>query len=165
MELIFALFVAATLVWFVQQAWVPEIEKAIQQMPMTGEICDGRLAWPSEAVLLQEGPFMRIHVSPGGFTEMGVVESADLVLAFGPNDLKLGSSLGLGLLTLPYPPGCLFFSKNRSCFSLPCRSWRPLHMIKTMPSAAGVLPAIENLIARVYFCSLSYPPLGGWGQL
>ena len=56
---------------------------------------------------------MRIHVSPGGFTEMGVVESADLVLAFGPNDLQVGSSLGLGLLTLPYPTGwILFFSKT-----------------------------------------------------
>ena len=112
-ELVFALLVAATAVWFVQQAWVPEIEKAIQQMPTTGEIRGGRLAWPSEAVLLQEGPFMRIDVRPGGFTEMGVVESADLVLAFGPNDLQVGSSLGLGLLTLPYPTGwILSFSKT-----------------------------------------------------
>ena len=112
-ELVFALLVAATAVWFVQQAWVPEIEKAIQQMPATGEIRGGRLAWPSEAVLLQEGPFMRIDVRPGGFTEMGVVESADLVLAFGPNDLQVGSSLGLGLLTLPYPTGwILSFSKT-----------------------------------------------------
>ena len=112
-ELVFALLVAATAVWFVQQAWVPEIEKAIQQMPTTGEIRGGRLAWPSEAVLLQEGPFMRIDVRPGGFTEMGVVESADLVLAFGLNDLQVGSSLGLGLLTLPYPTGwILSFSKT-----------------------------------------------------
>ena len=112
-ELVFALLVAATAVWFVQQAWVPEIEKAIQQMPTTGEIRGGRLAWPSEAVLLQEGPFMRIDVRPGGFTEMGVVESADLVLAFGPNDLQVGSSLGLGLLTLPYPTGwILSFNKT-----------------------------------------------------
>jgi hypothetical protein len=112
-ELVFALLVAATAVWFVQQAWMPEIEKAIEQMPTTGEIRGGRLAWPSEAVLLQEGPFMRIDVRPGGFTEMGVVESADLVLAFGPNDLQVGSSLGLGLLTLPYPTGwILSFSKT-----------------------------------------------------
>ena len=112
-ELVFALLVAATAVWFVQQAWVPEIEKAIQQMPTTGEIRGGRLAWPSEAVLLQEGPFMRIDVRPGGFTDIGVVESSDLVLAFGPSDLRVGSSLGLGLLTLPYPTGwILSFSKT-----------------------------------------------------
>ena len=112
-ELFFALLVAATAVWFVQQAWVPVIEKAIQQMPLTGEIRGGRLAWPSEAVLLQEGPFMRIDVRPGGFTDIGVVESSDLVLAFGPSDLRVGSSLGLGLLTLPYPTGwILSFSKT-----------------------------------------------------
>jgi len=112
-ELFFALLVAATAVWFVQQAWVPVIEKAIQQMPLTGEIRGGRLAWPSEAVLLQEGPFMRIDVRPGGFTDIGVVESSDLVLAFGPSDLRVGSSLGLGLLTVPYPTGwILSFSKT-----------------------------------------------------
>ena len=112
-ELFFALLVAATAVWFVQRAWVPVIEKAIQQMPLTGEIRGGRLAWPSEAVLLQEGPFMRIDVRPGGFTDIGVVESSDLVLAFGPSDLRVGSSLGLGLLTLPYPTGwILSFSKT-----------------------------------------------------
>ncbi len=110
-ELVSALMVAATVVWFVQQAWVPVIDKAIRQMPPTGEIRGARLAWPSGAVLQQEGPFMRIDVRPGGFTN--VVESADLVLAFGPSDLRIGSSLGLGLLTLPYPTGwILSFNKT-----------------------------------------------------
>ena len=110
-ELVFALMVAATVVWFVQQAWVPVIDKSIRQMPPTGEIRAARLAWPNGAVLQQEPPFMRIDVRPGGFTN--VVESADLVLAFGPSDLRIGSSLGLGLLTLPYPTGwILSFNKT-----------------------------------------------------
>ena len=110
-ELFFALMVAATVVWFVQQAWAPVIDKTIRQMPPTGEIRGGRLAWPSGAVLQQEGPVMRIDVRPGGFAN--VVESADLVLAFGSSDLRIGSSLGLGLLTLPYPTGwILSFNKT-----------------------------------------------------
>ncbi len=110
-ELVFALMVAATVVWFVQQAWVPVIDKSIRQMPPTGEIRAARLAWPSGAVLQQEGPFMRIDVRPGGFTN--VVESADLVLAFDASRLQVGSSLGLGLLTLPYPTGwILSFNKT-----------------------------------------------------
>ncbi|MEE2948286.1 MAG: hypothetical protein VX392_08195, partial [Verrucomicrobiota bacterium] len=110
-ELIFAVLVAATVVWFVKQAWVPVIEKSIQHMPLTGEIRVGRLAWPSEAVVQQEGPFMRIDVRPGGFTN--VVESADLVLAFGPDNLQVGSNLGLGLLPLPYPTGWIWsFNKT-----------------------------------------------------
>ena len=110
-ELFFALMVAATVVWFVQQAWAPVIDKTIRQMPPTGEIRGGRLAWPSGAVLQQEGPFMRIDVRPGGFAN--VVESADLVLAFDASRLQVGSSLGLGLLTLPYPTGwILSFNKT-----------------------------------------------------
>ena len=110
-ELVFALMVSATVVWFVQQAWVPVIDKTIKQMPPTGEIRGGRLDWPSGTVLQQEGPFMRIAVRPEDFTN--VVESADLVLAFGSSDLRIGSSLGLGLLTLPYPTGwILSFSKT-----------------------------------------------------
>ena len=110
-ELVFALMVAATVVWFVQQAWVPVIDKSIRQMPPTGEIRAARLAWPNGAVLQQEGPFMRIDVRPGGFTN--VVESADLVLAFDASRLQVGSSLGLGLLTLPYPTGwILSFNKT-----------------------------------------------------
>lgn len=110
-ELVFALMVAATVVWFVQQAWVPVIGKTIKQMPPTGEIRGGRLDWPSGTVLQQAGPFMRIAVRPGGFTN--VEESADLVLAFGSSDLRIGSSLGLGLLTLPYPMGwILSFNKT-----------------------------------------------------
>jgi len=110
-ELVFALIVAATVVWFVQQAWVPVINKTIKQMPPTGEIRGGRLDWPSETVLQQEGPFMRIAVRPGGFSN--VEESADLVLAFDSSNLRIGSSLGLGLLTLPYPMGwILSFNKT-----------------------------------------------------
>ncbi len=109
-ELVFALMVAATVVWFVQQAWVPVIDKSIRQMPPTGEIRAARLAWPNGAVLQQEGPFMRIDVRPGGFTN--VVESADLVLAFDASRLQVGSSLGLGLLTLPYPTGWIPFNKT-----------------------------------------------------
>ncbi|MBT3842134.1 MAG: hypothetical protein HOF61_08130, partial [Verrucomicrobia bacterium] len=37
-ELVFAFLVAATVVWFVQQAWLPVIDEAIKQMPPTGEI-------------------------------------------------------------------------------------------------------------------------------
>ena len=110
-ELVFALMVSATVVWFVQQAWVPVIDKTIKQMPPTGEIRGGRLDWPSGTVLQQEGPFMRIAVRPEGFTN--VVESADLVLAFDASRLQVGSSLGLGLLTLPYPTGwILSFNKT-----------------------------------------------------
>jgi hypothetical protein len=102
-ELFFALQVAAVSVWFVQRAWVPVVDGAIGQMPRTGQIRGGHLAWPSGVLLQEEGPFMRIDVRPSGFTN--VEETADFVLAFASSELRVGSSLGFGLLTLPYPTG------------------------------------------------------------
>jgi hypothetical protein len=110
-ELFFALLVAVVSVCFVQQAWVPVVDGAIGKMPATGEIRGGQLAWPEGGLLQEEGPFMRIDVTPGGFTN--VVETADLVLAFGPSNLRLGSNLGFGLLTLSYPTGWIV-SFNKS---------------------------------------------------
>ena len=86
---------------------MPVIDAAIDQMPQTGGIVNGHLAWPRNATLHVEGPagepFMRIDVQPSGLTN--VVETVDLVMAFESDRVLLGSSLGLGLLVLPYPPG------------------------------------------------------------
>ena len=106
-QCLFALAVAGTAVWFVNRAWMPVIDAAIDQMPQTGGIVNGHLAWPRNATLHVEGPagepFMRIDVQPSGLTN--VVETVDLVMAFKSDRVLLGSSLGLGLLVLPYPPG------------------------------------------------------------
>ena len=110
-ELVFALTVAVVVVWFVNQGWMPVIEKSINQMPSNGEIRGGRLEWPSGTVVQQEGPFMRIDVRPTGFTN--VVETRDLVLAFGPDELKIASSLGLGVLPVAYIKGWII-SFNKS---------------------------------------------------
>jgi len=102
-QCLFALAVAATAVWFVNRAWMPVINAAIDQMPQSGSIVGGRLAWPNDATLHVEGPFMRMDVQPNGLTN--VVETVDLVAAFESDRVLLGSSLGLGLLIVPYPPG------------------------------------------------------------
>ena len=106
-QCLFALAVAGTVVWFISRAWMQVIDAAIDRMPQSGAIVDGRLEWPSNATLFVEGPagepFMRVDVQPGGLTN--VVETVDLVMAFEADRVLLGSSLGLGLLVVPYPPG------------------------------------------------------------
>ena len=105
-QFIFAFFVAGVFVWFVNSAWIPVIDESIEQMPPSGDISLGSLNWPVGASLHVEGPaggepFMRLDVEPGGITN--VIESVDLVLAFESKRLFVGSSLGLGLIVLPYP--------------------------------------------------------------
>ena len=105
-QCLFAIAVAGVAIWFVNRAWMPVIDEAIEHMPQTGVIADGRLTWPSGATLHVEGPagepFMRLDVQPSGLTN--VVETVDLVVAFEADRVMLGSSLGLGLLVIPYPP-------------------------------------------------------------
>ena len=105
-QFIFALFVAGVFVWFVNSAWIPVIDESIEQMPQSGDISLGSLNWPVGESLHVEGPaggepFMRLDVEPRGITN--VIESVDLVLAFESKRLFVGSSLGLGLIVLPYP--------------------------------------------------------------
>jgi len=104
-QCLFALVVAGTIVWFMNRAWMPVIDEVIDQMPQTGGIVDGRLAWPSGVTLHVEGPsgepFMRVDVQPRGIIK--VVGTVDMVMAFESDRVKLGSSLGLGLLVVPYP--------------------------------------------------------------
>ena len=45
-QCLFALAVAGTVVWFISRAWMPVIDAAIDRMPQSGAIVDGRLAWP-----------------------------------------------------------------------------------------------------------------------
>ena len=97
-QCLFAIAVAGVAIWFVNRAWMPVIDEAIDHMPQTGAIADGRLAWPSGATLHVEGPagepFMRMDVQPSGLTN--VLETVDLVVAFEADRVLLGSSLGLG---------------------------------------------------------------------
>ena len=105
-QFIFAGFISGVLIWFVNSAWIPVIDESIEQMPQSGYISKGSLNWPIGSSLHVEGPeggepFIRLDVEPSGITN--VIESVDLVLAFDSKRLFVGSTLGLGLIVLPYP--------------------------------------------------------------
>ena len=47
-QLIFALLAASAVVWFLRTAWFPALDAAIHQLPVQGEIRDGRYSIPAE---------------------------------------------------------------------------------------------------------------------
>ena len=104
-QFLFSFIVAAVFVWFVNHAWIPVIDESIEKMPKKGDISLGSLNWPTGSSVHVQGPegepFMRLDIEPSGITN--VIESVDLVLAFESKRLFLGSSLGFGLLVVPYP--------------------------------------------------------------
>jgi len=92
-QLIVALLAAATIVWFLHEAWFPTIGEAINQLPAQGEIRFGRLDWhgPSPASLA-EGRFLAFTVD---LQHAGQARSpAQIQVEFGQADFKVFSLLG-----------------------------------------------------------------------
>src|SRR6476646_4345959 len=64
-QFVFAVVVAAAVVWFLYTAWSPTIQKAIRQLPARGEIRSGHLTSATNAPqLLAVGNFLALAVDP-----------------------------------------------------------------------------------------------------
>ena len=62
-QFLVALLVAATVVWFLQDAWFPIVRQAIARLPDQGEIRAGQLDWRGDSPrLLAEGNFLAFSV-------------------------------------------------------------------------------------------------------
>ena len=100
-QMIFALFAAAILVWFLSTAWFPTIAQAITQLPATGEIRGGKLRWDGASPTdLAEGRFLAFTVD---LQHEGKARSpAHIQVEFGRSDYQVFSLLGF--VQGSYPP-------------------------------------------------------------
>src|SRR5262245_9549622 len=93
-QLITALLVAGSVIWFLVAGWFPFVEQAIGSLPDQAAIRGRQLEWsvraPREA--LAENQFLSIRVEPEG--SFPVDQSADLRLILAGNELKIQSLLG-----------------------------------------------------------------------
>jgi hypothetical protein len=99
-QLIVALLVAGTVVWFLQGCWFPTIGEAIRALPARGELRAGNLDWkgPSPSSLA-EGRFLAFAVD---LDHIGEVRSpAQVQVEFGRMDLKVYSLFGCGRVAYP----------------------------------------------------------------
>src|SRR5947209_1020015 len=92
-QFVFALVSAGTVVWFLNAAWFPTVTEAIRQLPASGEIRSGKLAWPGNSPQrLAEGHFLAFTVD---LKHEGEERSpAHVEVEFGRADLKIFSLLG-----------------------------------------------------------------------
>lgn len=88
-----AILAAATVVWFLHDAWFPTITEAIDQLPTQGAIRDGRLDWHGDSpAALAEGYFLAFTVD---LQHEGQARSpAQIQVEFGQADFKIFSLLG-----------------------------------------------------------------------
>jgi hypothetical protein len=120
-QFVVALLAAATIVWFLHQAWFPTISQAIDQLPVQGEIRSGSLDWHGNSpARLSEGRFLAITVD---LKHEGQTRSpAHIQVEFGQRDLKMFSLLGF--VRFAYPQGWVV-AFNRSALIPWWGAWSP----------------------------------------
>ena len=87
-ELLVAVLVSGSIVCFLQHAYSPVIIQAIQEMPETAKIADGRLTGIDTA-LVAETKFLAIAITPVVSGQIG--QSADVQVQFRSSDFRFGS--------------------------------------------------------------------------
>lgn len=98
-QLVVALLSAAVIGWFVCTAWFSVVDRAVRQLPATGDLVDGRLVWTNAPVILAENPFLAIGIDPAKSGKAG--QTSDLQVEFGETSCLLSGVLGS--VDLPYP--------------------------------------------------------------
>lgn len=99
-QVVFALLVAATVVWFLHRNWFSAVGAAIDQLPAKGQIEAGRLVWNAESPqLLAVNPFLAFSVD---LKHEGTMRSpAHLAIEFGEKDWKIFSVFGYAQWNYP----------------------------------------------------------------
>ena len=145
-QFLVALFVAATIVWFLYDAWFPTVRTAITHLPDRGEIRAGKLDWRGNSPrLLAEGTFLSVSVD---LTHNGEIRSpAHVQVELGKEDFLVRSLLGY--LEVKYPTGWLV-AFNREALGPWWGAWQPpLLGLAALGVVVGLL-VIWFLLAAVY---------------
>ena len=145
-QLIVALLAATTVVWFLKTAWFPVLTRAVRELPVQGEIRDGKLSVPGDAPqLLAESRFLAFVVD---LQHEGQVRSPAHVQAeFGRQDIYFFSLLGYQQLS--YPPGQSFVF-NRLELEPKWGAWQPPLLWITFGLVVAGLMLIWTVLATIY---------------
>jgi hypothetical protein len=145
-QLIVALLVAGTVVWFLHTCWFPIIGEAIRGLPPQGEIRSGSLDWtgPSPA-RLADGRFLAIIVDLGHTG--GARSPAHVQVEFGRADLQVYTLLGV--VRAAYPRDRALAS-NRMELGPWWGAWAPAILTMAAGSVVVGLMVIWACLATVY---------------
>ena len=145
-ELTAALLVSGCVVHFLHRAWSPAILQAIQQMPESAKIADGRLTGIDET-LVSETKFFAIAVTPGSSGQIG--QSADVQIQFRPSDFRVGSVFRPDWgWEFDYEPGVLNLS--RSTLEPWWGAWHPILLTVAGLAVLTLLFCIWAVLALIY---------------
>lgn len=147
-QLFFALLAAATVVWFLDNAWFPPIREAFLQMPGRGEIQSGKLNWTDETPrLLSENRFLAIisDLNHKG----GIRVPAHIQVELGRADVRFISLFGQ--LEAPYPDRGWTLAFNRNELLAWWGAWRPPILWMSFGGVVGGLMLVWAGLATMGF--------------
>jgi hypothetical protein len=169
-ELVAALMIAASVVWFLHRAYCPVILHAIQNMPETARVANGTLQGVPET-LIAESRFLAIAATPQASREIG--QDADLQIQLRQNDFCAGSVF--------WPDWGLEFDYGRGTAINLARSnlepwwsaWKPVLLVGTGVATVFSLLLVWAVLAVIYMApakfiawfSDRYLPWGGAWRL
>lgn len=146
-ELLFAVLVSGSAVWFLRHACSPVILQAIQKMPETAKIADGHLAG-IDATLIAETKFLSIAVTPESSGQIG--QSADIQIQFRPTDFRVGSVFRPDWgWEFDYGPGAAL-NLSRSNLEPWWGAWHPILLAAAGLAVFALLFGIWAVLALIY---------------
>jgi hypothetical protein len=168
LELTVAVAVAVCAVWFLHRAYCPVILQAIQKMPDTARVAQGRLQGVPDT-LIAESRFLAIAAMPQAGGEIG--QDADLQIKLRQNDFCAGSIFWPDWgLDLPYGRDAAI-NLGRSNLEPWWSAWQPvllaaagtavvLFLLASWAVLASIYMALAKLIALFADRYLTWP--GAW---
>ena len=146
-QLIAAIAAAVSVVWFLQIAWFPVVEEAIQQLPAEGKISHNQLVWRGDTpARLAANKFLSLAVDLWHEGDLG--NESHISVEFGRTNLRLRSILGYTEVSYS-PDWAIEFNEPK--LEPWWGAWRPGLLAGAAIMTITGLLAIWVALATVYF--------------
>ncbi|MGA2751123.1 MAG: hypothetical protein ABSG59_20335 [Verrucomicrobiota bacterium] len=146
-ELLVAVVFGTTLVWFVQRRYFPVIVQAIQRMPETARLEQGRLEGVPQT-LICESKFLAIAVTPDAALDIG--QGADLQFQLRQTDFCVNSVYRPDWgWEIEYGGGATL-NLRRSILEPWWGAWQPVIVAGVGAGVALMLPMVWAVLATIY---------------
>lgn len=146
-QAIFALLAAAAVAWFCYDGCFPTVLAAIENLPDSGQIQSGQLAWRDAPQMLAQGRILAFDVDPDHSGQMQST-TADLQIEFGRNTVRAISLFGYADFSYPDDEIILF---NRTDLEPLWKAWRVVILFFIAAATFVILPVIWWILATLYF--------------
>jgi hypothetical protein len=152
-EFVVAIMIAVCIMWFLHRNYCPIILQAIQKMPETARVAQGKLQGVPDTVIA-ESKFLAIAAMPQSGSQIG--QDADLQIELRQNDLCTGSIFSPDWgLDFPYESGTVL-SLGRSNLEPWWSAWQPVLLAATGAAVILLLVLGWTVLGSIYMIAAKF---------